>query len=254
MSLYLPQSFAEWLPLTVPVVTLLFGLVCLLAPTWWMRLSGLEGAGRGRGEIRSRFAGPFLGTGLAAIALQQPLLFQILGLAWALAASGRVFNLIVVKDRTVINMAAIAIAVLFAIFSARAGFALDLAAPGVPAGAGQWLVLAATLVTAALGIACWVAPARMLAAMNLAASDARPDSVGEPRGELAGFLIAVAGFALMSANPFALLAIAGCWSMTALGRILSMLTDGNAGLRDWGMLALESAVATVFILSVFGVV
>lgn len=257
MNLYLPQTFAEWLPLSVPLITVLIGLVCLLAPGSWMRLSGLEPVsqtGRGAGEIRSRFAGPFLGTGLAALAFQQPFLIELLGLAWALAAVGRAVNVTLDIDRTPTSIVRLLLAVLFATLCLKGGLSVAPATPSLPASAGQWLLLAAIVATGSLGVACWAAPARMLERMDLAPCHSGAGAQGEPRAELAGFLIAIGGFALATGNPFALVAAAGCWTMTTLGRVLSMLSDGNLGWRNWGMLTVEAVLAAVFVLSVFGVI
>ncbi len=257
MSLHLPQTFSEWLPLLVPLLTVLIGLACLLTPGLWMRLCGLQPGsetGRGVGEIRSRFAGPFLGAGSAALAFQQPILIELLGVAWALAAAGRAVNIALGLDRSPTNMARALLAGLFAALCLSGGFTTALAVPSLPVNNGQWQLTAAAAATLALGVTCWIRPARVLASMELTERGPGSGAEAEPRAELAGFLVAIGGFALLAANPFALVAAAGCWMMTALGRILSMANDGNLGWRDWGMLAVEAALAAIFTLSVFGVI
>jgi hypothetical protein len=83
-----PMSQGEWLAWTSAVVTAALGLLLFLAPGIGFRLLRLQphpDKPEAVIEGRSRFAGFYLGVGLCAILLAQPLLYNWAALAVDLA-------------------------------------------------------------------------------------------------------------------------------------------------------------------------
>ena len=87
-----PLSQGEWLAWTSAVATLSFGLLLFLAPGIGFRLMRLQPhpeKPEAIAEGRSRLAGFYLGLGLCAVLLAQPLLYMALGFSWLFTAFGR---------------------------------------------------------------------------------------------------------------------------------------------------------------------
>lgn len=89
-------------------ITALLGLMGLVRPSAAAAFTSLEPKGRiGISEIRATYGGFFLALGLCALWLQEPLAFQIVGLAWIGAAGGRLLSVIVDASRERKNLGGI---------------------------------------------------------------------------------------------------------------------------------------------------
>ena len=106
MEFYIPTETGEFLAFCAAVVTSLLGLVFLFAPGIAFRALGIdlrEGRRGGYAEARSTMGGFHLGLGLAALLLAQPMVYLALGVAFALAAFGRILSMLSDSGNTVVN-------------------------------------------------------------------------------------------------------------------------------------------------------
>lgn len=93
LQFFAPQSTGEWLAALAAAATFLVGLALMIAPRRMMGLVGLSaGSPAGISEIRGAFGGSWAGLGLAALLLAQPLVYLALGMAYAVAVSGRLLS------------------------------------------------------------------------------------------------------------------------------------------------------------------
>lgn len=117
ISIIPPQSPGEWLAWASALVTLAFGLFCLLTPGLAlrvMRLRPADGVPEAVSESRATMAGFYLGTALVAILFNQPFIWMALGAGWALTAFGRLVSIVFDRGSTAFNWLALAVAVLLA--------------------------------------------------------------------------------------------------------------------------------------------
>jgi hypothetical protein len=87
-----PASQGEWAAAGSAAVTALFGLLMFLAPRLGFRILRLQPKPEkpeAIAEGRSTMAGFYLGVGLCAIVLAQPLVYMALGFSWLFTAFGR---------------------------------------------------------------------------------------------------------------------------------------------------------------------
>ncbi|MBO0661660.1 DUF4345 domain-containing protein [Jiella sp. MQZ9-1] len=126
---------------------------------------------------------------------------------------------------------------------------MDFALPTDLAG---WLPFAAACVTILLGLAALFAPRLTLSAIGLAPSAGSRDALGGSRASLAGFWLGVGliGAALYD-QPFVQLALGAGWLMSAFGRLVSLLSDGNS-LRASFYLLIELALAAATLAPALG--
>jgi hypothetical protein len=92
-----PMSQGEWLGWISALVTVLAGLVFLFAPGTMLsalRLQAAPDRPEALAEVRGRMAGFYLGLGLSAILLAQPLVYMALGFSWAFTAFGRLVSML----------------------------------------------------------------------------------------------------------------------------------------------------------------
>jgi hypothetical protein len=96
MELYFPTELGEQLAFCAAAFTALVGLFMMFAPGYAYRFFGLAVREERPGAYaESRSVGGFyLGFGLAAILLAQPMIYMALGAAFGLAAFGRVLSLL----------------------------------------------------------------------------------------------------------------------------------------------------------------
>ncbi|MEQ1943634.1 DUF4345 family protein [Mesorhizobium sp. VNQ89] len=91
-----PVTQGEWLAWISAVVTVLLGVFLLFAPGTAFRLLRLP-AKPERPEAyavaRANMAGFYLGAGLSALLLAQPLLYMALGFCWLFTAFGRIVSM-----------------------------------------------------------------------------------------------------------------------------------------------------------------
>ena len=81
-----PYSLGEWLAWTGAVLTVLLGLLHLIAP-------GIAGVAPSAHSARA-LGGFYAGIGLSAIVFAQPLIYLAMGIGWALAALGQLLSLV----------------------------------------------------------------------------------------------------------------------------------------------------------------
>lgn len=96
-----PFSTGEWLAWTAALATILTGLVLMIIPRRFMHFLGLaprSGTNNGVSEVRGPLGGAWVGFGLAAILLAQPLVYLALGFAFLVTVVGRIVSFF--ADRT----------------------------------------------------------------------------------------------------------------------------------------------------------
>jgi hypothetical protein len=112
-----PMSQGEWLAWSVAAFTLLFGLMMLFAPGLTFRLLRLQTTPNhpeAVAEARATMSGFYVGVGLAAILLAQPLIYLTLGLCWALTAFGRIISMLSDDGNTIYNWLWLALEIVLA--------------------------------------------------------------------------------------------------------------------------------------------
>jgi len=100
MEFYFPTELGEQLAYCAAAFTALAGFFMMFAPGYTYRLFGLqprEGRSGVAAEARSTMGGFYLGFGLSAIFLAQPMVYLALGASFAVAAFGRI--LAMMSDR-----------------------------------------------------------------------------------------------------------------------------------------------------------
>jgi len=118
ISILPPQSPGEWLAWFSALITIGFGLLCLLTPHLAfriMRLRTAEGVPQAVSESRATMAGFYLGAGLLCILLNQPFVWMVLGAGWAFTAFGRLVSIVFDRGNTSFNWISIAIEAALAI-------------------------------------------------------------------------------------------------------------------------------------------
>jgi len=101
-----PVTEGEWLASSSAAVTILFGVVMLFAPKVALRIMRLRTVPEhpeAVAEARATMAGFYLGLGLCAILLAQPLLYMALGFSWLFTAFGRLISIMSDRGNTLYN-------------------------------------------------------------------------------------------------------------------------------------------------------
>ncbi|KQZ80916.1 hypothetical protein ASD64_11550 [Mesorhizobium sp. Root157] len=114
-----PMSQGEWLAWSSAAVTVALGLILFLAPGLAFRALRLQphpDKPEAIAEGRSRIAGFYLGLGLCAILLAQPLLYMALGFSWLFTAFGRILGMMTDGANTPYNWVAILVDLVLAAF------------------------------------------------------------------------------------------------------------------------------------------
>lgn len=112
IEFYWPSTQGEWLAWTSAAITVLFGLMLLVAPRTSLRILRLQTAPdhpEALSEARGTMAGFYLGVGICALLLAQPLIYLALGAGWALTALGRLVSIVSDRGVTGFNLASVAI-------------------------------------------------------------------------------------------------------------------------------------------------
>lgn len=112
-----PYSQGEWLAWVAAAVTALVGLVFLFAPRTALRFLHLMTAPErpeALAEPRATIGGFYLGIGLSAILFAQPLIYLALGIAWGIAAFGRLISMMSDRGNTLRNWILLALSALMA--------------------------------------------------------------------------------------------------------------------------------------------
>ncbi|HSO48210.1 MAG TPA: DUF4345 family protein [Rhizobiaceae bacterium] len=106
IDFYAPQTAGEWLAFTSAVVTILFGVFCLVFPRSTLSILRLQTKPENPeavAESRGTMAGFYLGVGIVAILFAQPFLWMALGAGWAFTAAGRLVSMIFDRGFTSFN-------------------------------------------------------------------------------------------------------------------------------------------------------
>lgn len=96
LGIPVPFTWPERIACISALITVLFGICLLVAPSFslkLLRLQTLPDVPGAVSEARGTMAGFYLGVGILALLLQQPLLFLALGAGWAFTAFGRLVSM-----------------------------------------------------------------------------------------------------------------------------------------------------------------
>lgn len=89
---------ADWLPRVGALFTILLGLVGFFKPRLITDAQQIElGGPMALSEARVVFGGLHLGSGVMALALNEPLIYMTLGVAWGFAVLARFYSMVVDK-------------------------------------------------------------------------------------------------------------------------------------------------------------
>jgi hypothetical protein len=90
-----PVTQGEWLAFVSAAITVFFGAVLLFAPGLSFKLFRLPRPEHPEAyaAARANMAGFYLGLGLSALLLAQPLLYMALGFSWLFTAFGRIVSM-----------------------------------------------------------------------------------------------------------------------------------------------------------------
>lgn len=117
IEFYWPTAQGEWLAFSSAMVTVGFGLLLLFAPRLSLRILRLQTAPdhpEALSEARATMAGFYLGVGICAVLLAQPLIYLALGAGWAFTAFGRVLSMMSDRGVTLFNLVSVGIEALLA--------------------------------------------------------------------------------------------------------------------------------------------
>lgn len=104
-----PASQGEWLAWASAAITVALGLIFLFAPRIGLRMMRLqtpENHPEAVAASRATIAGFYLGLGLCALLLAQPLLYLALGFSWAFTVFGRIVSMMSDRGNTLYNWVA----------------------------------------------------------------------------------------------------------------------------------------------------
>lgn len=120
-----PTTQGEWLAFTAASATVLLGVLFLFAPGVSFRLFRLAPRPEqpeGYALARANMAGFYLGLGLSAMLLAQPLLYMALGFAWLFTAFGRIVSMMSDHANRPLNWLWLVLDVLLAAFALAFSF------------------------------------------------------------------------------------------------------------------------------------
>ena len=92
------EMLSEWLPRVGAILTIMFGLIGFFKPRMITDGQQIELASpMALSEARVVFGGLHLGSGIMALALQEPLIYMTLGVAWSCGLLARFYSMMVDK-------------------------------------------------------------------------------------------------------------------------------------------------------------
>ncbi|MEO0498203.1 MAG: DUF4345 family protein [Pseudomonadota bacterium] len=97
LGIPIPFTWPERVASISALITVLFGICLLVAPSFslkLLRLQTLPDVPGALSEARGTMAGFYLGVGLLALLLQQPLIFAALATGWIFTAFGRFVSML----------------------------------------------------------------------------------------------------------------------------------------------------------------
>lgn len=119
MEFYFPTELGEQLAFGAAVLSSLIGLLVMFAPMITFRLFGLQVTGERRDGlvlIRSSLGGLYLGLGVSALLLAQPMVYLAFGAAFALAVFGALLSILSDGGATLRNLLLMVVHVVLAAF------------------------------------------------------------------------------------------------------------------------------------------
>ncbi|WP_296098836.1 DUF4345 domain-containing protein [uncultured Agrobacterium sp.] len=119
MEFYFPTELGEQLAFGAAVLSSLIGLLVMFAPMITFRLFGLQVTGERRDGlvlIRSSLAGLYLGLGVSALLLAQPMVYLAFGAAFALSVFGALLSILSDGGATLRNLLLMVVHVVLAAF------------------------------------------------------------------------------------------------------------------------------------------
>lgn len=253
---FIPQVLLDYQSSVVPLLTLLIGLLYFSVPQVALGHIGIMPVDKhpeAFGEGRSTFAGFLILLGALSFFTKEPILIFILGLAWGVAAVGKLLQIFVDGARERSVFIRFALALFFSVLCiANAGMPnystnLDVVLVNVIPSISAFLTLC-------LGILCLFAPSFAGSLMRLRSNVVVEGAIGEIRSNIAGFYIALALAVLFIGGTHATLALGLCWLMTAFGRMVSMLSDDANNVYNWTSLIVELMLAALPLSVAFGII
>ncbi|MBZ9866653.1 MULTISPECIES: DUF4345 family protein [unclassified Mesorhizobium] len=130
---------------------------------------------------------------------------------------------------------------------------MDFAFPW-PASQGEWLAWSSAVVTLALGLFLFLAPALAFRVLRLQPRPEKAAAIAEGRGRMSGFYLGVSLCCILLAQPLLYMALGFSWLFTAFGRLLSMMSDGANTPFNWVSIVVELALAALPLAFAFGFV
>lgn len=253
---FLLQTILDYQSNVVPLMTIVIGLLYFAVPQAVLGHIGIMPVDKhpeAFGEGRSTFSGFLILLGTLCFFTKEPTLIFILGLAWGVAAFGKLLQIFVdtARDRSVFIRFAVAL-FFSALCIANAGLPnyvtnLDVAVVNIIPSVSAFLTLC-------LGLLCLFAPSFAGSLMRLRSNVVVEGAIGELRGHVAGFYIALSLAVLFIGGTHAILALGLCWLMTAFGRMVSMLSDNANNLYNWISLIVELMLAALPLSVAFGII
>ncbi len=105
------MTINQLLNLSSPLVTLLFGILSIISPSFVAKLLHLSVLdGRGSVELRVGFGGLFIGLALITMIDRDPAMFKMLAAGWFGSAAARVIGIIVDRPPLTVDLVATLIA------------------------------------------------------------------------------------------------------------------------------------------------
>lgn len=234
-------------------IAILLGLALFVFPGSVGRFIGLESRETrpgGIGELRA--AGGFLlGLALATLMFDQPVLYTALGIAFALAAFGRILSLMSDRAASFLNfllllvqavLAGASLYYLFDVFTPDMQFAM-------PEEMNARLAFYSYTAVAVVGALMMFAPR---ICCKIAGLDGMTDMGYSAVRSAGGFALGAALIAMAVANPMMDLGVSAALGMGALGRVIALIF--NRGNYIYAILALlaEGGLAALIISNVAG--
>ena len=259
MEITLPQTATEAVPVIIALLTLAGGLSLFFMPRLVLGFVGLQPDGlhpEAIGEGRSSFAGFLIAVPLGCLlfqqpSLQQPGLYFAFACCWLFSAIGKTMQIMLDGTRQKRNFIRTAMAYIFGLSLLWLADPVTFSA-SIPSSNAQWLTFICATVTVAFGIIAMFLPAIALRLLKLQVVPTRPAAIGEVRGNLAGFYLGLGLAYLLAPGIFLALTLALAWSVTAFGRMISMLSDRGNTFYNWLALVIELILAALPIIAIFG--
>jgi hypothetical protein len=234
-------------------IAILLGLVLFIFPGSVGRFLGLEGRETrpaAIGEFRAT-GGFLLGLSLAALMFDQPVLYTALGIAFAIAAFGRILSLMSDRAATFRNFLLLLVQIVLA--GALLYYFFDVFSPdmqfAMPEETNAKLVFYTYIAIAVIGALMMFAPR---ISCKVAGVDGITDIGFSAVRSAGGFALGAALIAMAVANPMMDLGMGAALAVAVLGRVIALAF--NRGNYAYAILALvlEGAAAAVVISYVMG--